>query len=368
MRSTRRIVAASGCALAFALALSSCASSGGGAADETLDPDADLSQQTLTVSIWADYYPEDLAEQFEQATGVKTTIVNHTTNEDIVAKLTASADPGIDVAFVSGQYAQALGEQGLLQELDKSLIPNEENLYPEALELDYDEGNVYSEPYAWGTTGLCYRPDLTGFAPTSWNDLLDPKPELEGKTTMLSTDRWLAMPALKAAGHSLNTTDDAELDEAKAQLLETKPTLLAYDDTTFYSKLVSGEAAMVEAWDGWCNYGIAENPDIEFVIPDEGADLWVDTMTVLKSSENKEAAMAFVNYILDPEVQTWVAENILYKVPNQAAMEALDPALVEQYPALGISVDELFEQEVIVDLGEDTTKYVDLNAEVLATN
>ncbi|WP_127791997.1 spermidine/putrescine ABC transporter substrate-binding protein [Agromyces sp. LHK192] len=366
MRTTRRTAAAAVGAISLALMTAACSTGGG--SGEALDPEADLSEQTLTVSIWADYSPEDLAEQFEEATGVKTTIVNHTTNEDIVAKLTASADPGIDVAFVSGQYAQALAEQGLLAELDKSLIPNEENLYPEALELAYDEGNVYSEPYAWGTTGLCYRPDLTGYDPTSWNDLLDPKPELVGKTTMLSTDRWLALPALKAQGHSVNTTDDAELEEAKAQLIETKSTLLAYDDTTFYSKLVSGEAAMVEAWDGWCNYGIAEDPQIKFVVPDEGADLWVDTMTVLESSKNKEAAMAFINYILDPEVQTWVAENILYKVPNQAAMEALDPSIIEAYPTLGITVDELFEQEVIVDLGEDSLKYVDLNAEVLATN
>lgn len=364
---TRRVAAATAGAIAFAFTLASCSSGGSGGGD-AIDPNADLSEQTLTVSIWADYSPEDLAERFEEATGVKTTIVNHTTNEDIVAKLTASADPGIDVAFVSGQYAQALGEQGLLAELDKSLIPNEKHLYPEALELAYDPGNVYSEPYAWGTTGLCYRPDLTGYAPTSWNDLLNPKPELVGKTTMLSTDRWLAEPALKLEGHSINTTDPDELAAAKEQLLKTKPTLLAYDDTTFYSKLVSGEAALVQAWDGWCNYGIAENPSIEFVVPEEGSDLWTDTMTVLESSENKEAAMAFINYILDPEVQSWVAENILYKVPNKAAMDALDPALLEQYPTLGITVEELMEQEAIVDLGEDTLEYVDLNAEVLATN
>lgn len=365
MPTTRKIVATAAGAIAFVFALTSCSS--GGAPTE-VDPDADISEQTLTVSIWADYYPEDLAERFEAETGVKTTIVHHTTNEDIVAKLTASADSGIDVAFVSGQYAQALDEQGLLAQLDKSFIPNESNLYPEALDLAYDPGNVYSEPYAWGTTGLCYRPDLTGYDPTSWNDLLNPRPELVGKTTMLSTDRWLSMPALKLQGHSVNTTDDAELAEAKAQLIETKPTLLAYDDTTFYSKLVSGEAAMVEAWDGWCNYGIADDPSITFVVPDEGADLWVDTMTVLGSSANKEAAMAFINYILDPEVQTWVAENILYKVPNQVAMEALDPELIEAFPTLGITVDELMQQETIIDLGADTVKYVDLNAEVLASN
>ena len=368
MPTTRRIAAAAAGTIALALAATSCSTGGGG----EVDPAADITEQTLTVSIWADYYPEDLAEQFEEATGVATTIVNHTTNEDVVAKLTASADPGIDVAFVSGQYAQALAEQGLLAELDKSLIPNEENLYPEALELPYDEGNVYSEPYAWGTTGLCYRPDLTGFDPTSWNDLLNPKPELVGKTTMLSTDRWLAMPALKAQGHSLNTTDDAELDEAKTQLLETKPTLLAYDDTTFYSKLVSGEAVMTEAWDGWCGYGMAENPDIKFVVPEEGSDLWVDTMVVLKDSENKEAAMAFINMMLEPETHAWVTENVYYNVPNEPAGELVPAELVpeklkNQFPQLDVTPAELAEGESLIDLGEDSTKYTELTTEVTAS-
>jgi spermidine/putrescine transport system substrate-binding protein len=360
----RRLSATAAASAVAVLALASCASGGG--SSEELDPDADITEQSLTVQIWADYYPEDLAERFEEETGVPVTIVNHATNEEAVAKLTASSDPGVDVAFVSGQYAQALAEQGLLQELDKSLIPNEDNLYPEAGDLAYDPGNVYSLPYAWGTTGLCYRPDLTGYDPTSWNDLLDPKPEVEGKTTMLSTERWLALPALKSLGYSVNSDDPAELEEVKAQLLETKPTLLAFDDTTFYEKLITGEASLVEAWDGWCNYAIAESPETKFVVPDEGSDLWVDTMTVLKSSKNKEAAMAFLNFILEPEVHGWVAENILYKVPNQAAMEALDPALLEQYPNLAMTPAELAEQETIVDLGEYSTEYTRLVTEVTA--
>ena len=365
---TRKTWIAAGFAAALVLSTAACSGGGGGGAGSGTDPDADISKQTLTVGIWSDYYPEDLAERFEKETGVKVKIVNHATNEDIVAKLTASSDSGIDVAFMSGQYAQALAEQGILAKLDKSMIPNEENLYPEALELPYDKGNVYSEPYAWGTTGLCYRPDLTGYDPDSWNDLLNPKPELEDKITMLSTDRWLALPALKLEGHSVNTTKQADLDEAKKQLLETKPKLLAFDDTTFYSKLVSGEAAMVEAWDGWCNYGIAEDPSIKFAVPKEGSDLWVDTMTVLESSKNKEAAMAFVNYILDPEIGTWVAENILYKVPNKVAMEGLDPELVTQYPSLGITPEELAKQEAIVDLGEFSTSFTKFNTEVLSAN
>ncbi|MFZ9309623.1 MAG: extracellular solute-binding protein, partial [Candidatus Nanopelagicales bacterium] len=157
---------------------------------------------------------------------------------------------------------------------------------------------------------------------------------------------------------------EAEMDEVKELLLEAKDNLLAYDDTTFYSRLVSGEAVMTVAWDGWCNYGIAENPDIKFVVPSEGSDLWVDTMVILKSSKNKEAAHAFINYILDPTNHAWVAENILYKVPNQAAMDAVLPGLVETFPNMGITADELLEYEELVDLADAASLYTRLATEI----
>lgn len=351
-------------AVATALVLTSCAAD----TNDEFDPDADITEQSLVVGIWADYYPEDLAETFEAETGVPVTIVHHATNEEIMAKLTAGGDSGIDVAFVSGQYAQALNEAGLLQELDKSMIPNEANLYEEATKLAYDPGNMYSMPYAWGTTGLCYRSDLVDSEPTSWNDLLNPSPAMTGKTTMLSTERWMALPALKALGFSVNSDNPDELAAVKEQLLKTKDTLLAFDDTTFYAKLVSGEAALTEAWDGWCNYGIAEDDRIKFVVPKEGSDLWTDTMTVLKSSANKEAAMAFVNYILEADVQSWAAENILYKVPNKAAMDKLDPAMFKTFPNMGMSPAELIKLEVVVDLGEYSPEYTRLSTEIMAAN
>lgn len=349
-----------------ALLLAAC---GGDAEPEAseLDPSADLSQQSLTVSNWEGYMPEDLPDRFAQDVGPEVTVTNHATNEEIVAKLTASEDSGIDVAFVSGQFAQALAEQGLLEPINPDLVPNLKNLYPEATELPYDPGNEISVPYAWGTTGLCYRTDLVGFEPTSWNDLLNPVDELVGKTTMLQTERWLMLPAQKALGFSVNTTDEDEMAQVQDQLVSTKPTLLAFDDTTFYSRLVSGEASLVQAWDGWCNYGIAEDDRITFTVPEEGSDLWVDTMVILKSSKNKEAAHAFVNYILDPEIHTWVVENILYKVPNEAAMGAVDPALVEQFPTLGITPTELLEQEALVDLGDAAPLYTQVATEVAAS-
>ena len=345
------------------LGLSACSSSDSNSSD--LDANADISTQTLTVSNWAGYYPEDLPATFAEKFGTKVTITNHATNEEIMAKLTAGGDSGVDVAFVSGQFAQALAAQGLIETLDKSFIPNETNLYPEAANLSYDLGNKISMPYAWGTTGICYRADLMkGDEPTSWNDLLLPKPQYKGKVTMLATERWLMLPAQKALGYSINTQDETEMGKVKDLLVQAKANLLAYDDTTFYSRLVSGEAVMVEAWDGWCNYGIAENKDIKFMIPKEGSDLWVDTMVVLKTSKNKEAAHAFINYILDKDVHSWVVDNILYKVPNKQAMDKSLPALMGDYPNMGITPAELLKGEGILDLGKASALYTRIATEV----
>ena len=178
-------------------------------------------------------------------------------------------------------------------------MPNLKNLYPQATKLAFDPGNTYAIPYAWGTTGLCYRSDLVEGTPDSWSYLLNPPEALKGKITMLSTDRWLMGAGLLYKGYSVNEKDPAKIEEAKNALIEAKKGLLAYDDTTFFSKLVSGEASLVQAWDGWCNYGIAENDKIKFVVPKEGSDLWIDTMVVMKNSEHKEAAMKFLDFILE---------------------------------------------------------------------
>ncbi|MBU6277621.1 MAG: spermidine/putrescine ABC transporter substrate-binding protein [Actinomycetales bacterium] len=359
-----RVIGATAVATLAVLTVSACSSSGSGAAD--LDPNADLSKQTLTISNWAGYYPEDLAQKVQEAIGTPVTITNHATNEEIMAKLTAGGDSGIDVAFVSGQFAQALNEAGLVEAINPDFVPNLKNLYPEAQQLAYDPGNKFSVPYAWGTTGICYRSDLID-EPTSWNDILQPSAENKGKVTALATERWLMLPAQKLLGFSANTTDEAEMQQVKDTLIAAKPNLLAYDDTTFYSRLVSGEANAVVAWDGWCNYGIAEDPNIKFVVPKEGSDLWVDTMVVLKSSKNKEAAHAFINYILDPANHAWVAENILYKVPNKAAMDAVGAELAKSFPNMGTTPAELLKGESLVDLGDAGPMYTKIATEVTSS-
>ena len=322
--------------------------------------------ETIVISNWDGYMPADLLERFTAETGIGAELALHATNEEIMGKVTASGGKGFDIVFVSSPFAEALAKLGLAAALDHGQIPNLANLYPEAAKLGYDEGNRHSVPYAWGTTGLCYRSDMVSGSPDSWNDLLKPAEALRGKITMLSTDRWLLGAGLKALGHSINSQDEAEIGAARDLLIEAKQSLLAYDDTTFYSKLVSGEAALVHAWDGWCNYGIAENDQIKFVIPKEGSDLWVDTMVVLESSENKEAAHKFIDYVLRADTGQWVAENILYKVPNKAAMDALDKSLLEAFPNMAMSPADLLQLEAMRDIGQAQKAYTRAVTEITA--
>lgn len=325
-------------------------------------------EEKIVISNWDGYMPKDLLANFTKETGIQAEMSVHATNEEIMGKVTANGGQGYDVLFVSSPFAEALNKLKLIAPIDAAKVPNTANLYAEARNLPYDPGNTFSVPYTWGTTGLCYRSDLVKTAPTSWMDLLQPSDDVKGKITMLATDRWLMAAGLKALGYSVNDTNEADVAKARDLLIAAKKNLLAYDDTTFYSKLVSGEAVLVQAWDGWCNYGITDNKAIKFVVPKEGSDMWVDTMVVTAASEHKEAAMTFINYILKPEVHKSVAELTLYKVPNEKAMAAIDKALIETYPNLGMAPADLVKEEQLRDLGQDMKLYSKTVTEITASN
>ncbi|MET0449409.1 MAG: spermidine/putrescine ABC transporter substrate-binding protein [Aeromicrobium sp.] len=358
----RRATTAAAAAASLALLLAAC---GGSGSDESaaLDPDADLSKQSVVVSNWKDYMPEDIGDTFAEATGSSLKVSYHATNEDLVAKVTASGGDGLDVIFGSKPFLDAFAEQGLLEPIDEALVPNMKNLDAASV----SDGTPYYAPYTWGTTGICYRSDLVSETPDSWYDLLEPAAEYKGKVTMMGTDRWAVLPAQKALGYSVNTTDEDEMAKVQALMTKAKPNLLAYDDSTFYERLVSGEAVMTQAWDGWCNYGTGENKDIKFVVPKEGADLWMDGMAVLKSSKNKEAAQAFINTVLDAKNHAWAEENILYNIPNEAARALVPAEVTDAYDTLGTRREEMLKGEPLEDIGETSSLYTKIITEVTAS-
>ena len=178
----------------------------------------------------------------------------------------------------------------------------------------------------------------------SWADLLTPDENLSGKVTMLDEDRWLLEPALKTPGYSVNTTDPDQLQEAVDLSIQAKSTLLGYDAETFYSKLVSGEAVAVQGWDGWCNYGTAEDANIAFVIPSEGSQLNSDNLCIPVGAPHPLNAHMFINNLLDGEVGKKITETILYPTPNAAA-KALMPDDYKNNPVIFPAADLLAKSE-----------------------
>ena len=321
----------------------------------------------MVISVWDGYMAPDTLEKFQKATGIEVDKSLHATNEEIMGKLMATGGEGYDVVFVSSQFAEILQKQGLLADMDPVKVPNLKNLYPEAQNLAFDPGNHYAAPYTWGTTGICYRADKLSQAPSSWNDLLNPGDATKGKLTLLATDRWLLGAGFLANGWSVNESDPAHISKVRDELIQSKKRILSFDDTTFYSKLVSGETLMAHAWDGWCNYGTRADANIKFVVPKEGSDLWVDTMVVMKGSKHLDAAYQFVNFMLAKENHAWIAENILYKVPNKVAMEGLPKDLLARYPNLTIPPADLIKQQQLRDVGGSTQKaYTRAVTEIMA--
>ena len=355
-------------AVAFGVVLAACSSASGGtdsAGGSVSRAPQDPNGTTLKVLGFADYMPKNVASTFYDQTGIKIDFTTSSSNEDAIAKIQAAGPGAYDIAWLTSPFVQGQIKAGGLEPLDHSAIPNLSNLYPEASQLDYDPGDQYSVPYAWGTTGICWRSDLVKSTTIdSWDDLLHPSPELAGKVTLIDEDRWLMLPALKQLGYSVNDTDPEHLQQAVDLLLQAKKTLLGFDGDTFYSKLVTGEALAVEGWDGWCNYGTAENPAIKYITPKEGSDIWVDTMVIPKGSTHIDQAQQFINFILQPEHQLWVAEHILFKVPNEKSMEMLDPAFLDQYPNMKVTPQELLQQEALQDLGDGQAAFSDAVTQV----
>jgi spermidine/putrescine transport system substrate-binding protein len=356
-------------AVAVGVVLTACSSDSGSSGPTAAGSPSRAAQETgpvtLKVLAFNDYMPEDIPKQFKELTGNDMEITYTSSNEDAIAKIQAAGPGAYDIAWITSPFTQGLIAAGGLEQLDAAAIPNVANLYPEASQLDYDPGNQYSIPYSWGTTGICYRKDLVkNTTIDSWDNLLHPSSELAGKVTLIDEDRWILEPALKMLGFSLNTTNPDELQQAADMTIEAKDTLLGFDGETFYAKLVSGEALAVQGWDGWCNYGTAEDPNVVYVQPKEGSDLWVDTMVIPKGSTHVQQAEDFINFILEPENQQWVAENILYKVPNQKSMEALDPAFLDQFPNMKMTPQEILGMEALHDLGDGATVFSDAVTQV----
>ena len=306
----------------------------------------------LYVYNYADYIGEETIPSFEDKYGIKVTYDFFDTYETMTAKI-ATGNSGYDVTFATGVDVPGFLARNLVQPLDLSLIPNAVNLAAEWQDPAYDPGNRHSMPYMWWTTGFAYDSDKIKEELTSWAALWDTR--WQGKIAMLDDYREAFGAALIRLGHSVNTTNDAELDAALALLQEQKPLLRTYT-TDDIGVLASGDVWLAHAWGSDVYQVVTERPSVKYVIPEEGGIRGSDAMVLLAGSKHPIAAHLFINHMLDAQVSAANTNFIGYMGPNQAAREFIDPAILDD-PTVNPDIAAIGKLQELLDLGPDLQKY-----------
>ncbi len=345
-----------GLVLAGAGWLAGCGDDGGGSGD------TEMSDQ-LNIYNWSDYIAEDTIPNFEEEFGVSVTYDNYSSNDTLLAKLQSGAT-GYDIIVPSDYMVTTMRQLDLLQPINLDNVPNIENLYPRFREAPFDPGNEYSIPWQWGTTGIGYNMEQVPDFRPSWEMMWDEK--YSGKITMLTEIRDVFAVALFRLGYDINTTDAAQINEAKDMLLEQKPLLKHYTSDTYIDELASNDTWLAHGYSGDVFQAVAENESVGYAIPEEGAVIWVDSMCIPKDAPHKYTAEAFMNYVLQPEVGAAISNYVWYASPNQAAEEFIDPEILQD-PAIYPPEEVEARLQFIEDLGDATTLYNDAFAELRAT-
>lgn len=345
-------------------------SSGSDGAEAASGRCGDTSRLSSSVSFynWGDYIDPDVLSMFEEECGVSVIYDTFSSNEDLLAKLQGGAS-GYDLIVPSDYMLEIMIQLGLLKELDHANIPNLAHISENFLDQPFDPGNIYSVPYMWGVAGIGYDADVVTEPPTSLAAIFDPAQakQYAGKISLLNDSRETLGAALKYLGYSMNSTDPAQLEEAKQVILAIKPYVLTFDSDTYSDLVVSGETVISHGWNGGYATAIAENPDrnIGFVIPEEGLTLFIDNFAVPATAPNAYTAEVLINYLHEPDIAAKLSEFVLYATPNEAAMEFL-PDEVKNNTGIYPPQEALANTEYLNDVGEATALYERIWTEIKA--
>ena len=264
---------------------------------------------------------DETIKEFEKKYNIKVNEVFVDDNEAMYQELT-SGKIQYDVAVPGDYMVERLISEGRLEELDKQNIPNWTELLPSNLNRSFDPGNVYSLPYMNGTIGIVYNTELISEDINSWSDMWNPK--YRDEIFVLDSQRDAIGMALKYLGYSLNSTDEIELEEAKAALIEQKQLGTIYGADNVKDLMISGERAIAMIWSGEGLTLADEYDNLKYIVPKEGANFWIDSLVIPKGTKNKEAAEIFINFLCEKDSAYRIAEEIGYTTPHEGAMMEQD--------------------------------------------
>ncbi|MFO7611665.1 MAG: spermidine/putrescine ABC transporter substrate-binding protein [Clostridia bacterium] len=321
----------------------------------------------LNVFNWGEYIDESLIDRFEDETGIKVNYKTYDTNETLLAKLEAGG-VSYDVVFPSDYAISEMIKSDMLLPIDFSNVPNFRYIDERFKNREYDPENMYSVPYFWGTIGILYNRNMVDDPVDSWNILWNEK--YKGKILMKKDVRDSMGIALKVLGYSMNSTNDAELQEAKELLVRQKDLINGYYGDEIKDMIANGDAAMGVTYSGdFMDLYWDESTDFSYIgygVPKEGTNLWFDAMVIPKGSKHKAEAEMFINFMLDPEIAFQNSNEVGYTSPNTEALQRMREESPEVFELPAYWPDDSIVQlsEVYIDLGEYKTIYNQIWMEV----
>lgn len=311
----------------------------------------------VNVYNWGEYIDESIFADFEKETGVKVNYNTFSSNETMYSVLKTGGSE-YDVIIPSDYMISRLISENMLEKLDFANIPNNSLIDDQYKKLEYDPTGEYSVAYMSGVTGIIYNAAMITDTITSWDALFDAR--YTGQILMFDNPRDALGIALMDLGYSVNTTNAAELNKAYERLAGQKPLVQAYVMDQIFDKLESGEAAIGPYYAGDFLTMQENNPDLQFVVPDEGANRFVDAMCIPKGAQNKKNAELFINFMCSTDVAMKNTDFIWYTTANKEAAAEYAATLDEETAAVMFpSEDILSMSQIYINLPQDTLKLYD---------
>lgn len=311
------------------------------------------SKPTLHIFNWADYIKPELVKRFEREHNCRVVIDTFDSNESMYNKLKAGAT-GYDIIFPSSYMVDLMAEQHMLQALDHNQLPNLVHIDEKMMQYATDPNFVYSVPYMMSNAGIAYRADKLAQVEPTW--AVFDRADLKGRMTLLNDYRETIGAALKFLGYSFNTTNDAELAQARDVVIRWKKNIAKLESEQYKNGIASGEFLLVHGYNGDLMQVIQENTNVVYVLPREGVSISCDHMVIPKAAREVALAHAFINFLLDPTVAAENTEFVYFLSPNKTSYQYLNPD-VRNDPAVFIPDDILAKSEVIKYLGAADAKY-----------
>ena len=303
----------------------------------------------LTIYNWGDYIDESLLKSFEKETGYKVNYVTFDSNEAMYTKIKQGGTT-YDIAIPSEYMIDKMKSEKLLNKLDHQKIKGLENIDPRFLNQSFDKDNAYSIPYFWGTLGITYNDEKVKTPPEHWQDLWSP--DYKNNLMLIDGAREIIGLALNEQGDSVNSKDMGQLNKAYNHLKSLTPNVKAIVADEIKQYMINNEAAAAVTFSGEASEMVSENEHLHYVVPNEGSNLWFDNIVIPKTAKNYDAAYAFINYMLRPEIAAKNAEYVGYATPNMKA-EAILPKEIKSDKAFYPDATAMKNLEVYQNLGPE---------------